>query len=500
MPLFRLYSAVATLAAPVAPLILRLRKARGKEDPTRLGERLGHATLPRPAGPLVWLHGASVGEAVALLPLIERLARTRPDLCLMLTTGTVTSAAVVAGRLPPRAWHQFVPIDTPGAVARFLDHWRPDLVLWSESDFWPTLLRAIDRRGIPRLLLNGRISDRSLTRWRSLPGLIAPMVGGFALCLGQTTEDARRLALLGAGDSRCLGNLKQAAPPPEADPLALAEAAAAVGDRPCWLMASTHPGEEALAARVHRRLSQTHPGLLTLIVPRHADRAADIARDLASHHGALVLRRRTQGWPTDTTALFLGDTMGEMGLYYRLAPVVVMGKTFTAEGGGQNPLEPARLGCALVWGPGMTNFAQIASEMAAEGAAEPVATEDALAAALDRLLTDPALCRTRAEAARAYAGRHGRVLDDILDALSPFLDRLSESARPPSLSPPSSPSSSPSSSFSSVPTTPPGPAPDPAPGPAPQPACASPASGRAPPLCASSAPPLAVTEADRARA
>lgn len=426
MLLFPVYVAVTTLGSPLAPLALRLRETRGKEDRARLGERLGHPGLSRPEGPLVWLHGASVGEALALLPLIDRLAETRPGLHLLLTTGTVTSAAVIAPRLPATARHQFLPLDTPGAVDRFLDHWRPDLVLWSESDLWPNMLAGLDRRGIPRALLNGRMSERSFDRWRRAPKTAHRLVGGFSPCLGQTPEDAQRLARLGGLQARCLGNLKQAAAPPQADPDALKAALGALSDRPRWLMASTHAGEEALAGRLHATLRQRHPGLVTVIVPRHGARAPAVARELEDQ--GLSVRRRSQGWPEAETDILLGDTMGEMGLYLRLAPVVVMGKTFVRPGGGQNPLEAARLDSAVLWGPEMGNFAEIAAEMEAAGAAEALADQTALAARLDALLGDPQDRAARAAAARAYAGARAAILDDVLTALAPVLDPLTPAA------------------------------------------------------------------------
>ncbi|GEO81707.1 3-deoxy-D-manno-octulosonic acid transferase [Pararhodospirillum oryzae] len=422
---FALYRLLTTLGGPAIALLLRRRLARGKEDPLRFNERLGVPGRPRPRGPLVWLHGASLGEAGALLPLIERLAALRPDLSFLLTTGTVSSARVMGERLPAPAFHQFLPVDTPAAARRFLDHWHPDLVLWSESDLWPNLLIEASRRAIPRVLLNGRMSPRSHATWRLGRPLASRMLEGFSLCLGQTEGDAARLADLGAPRTACLGNLKLAAPPPGVDEHLLAAARAAIGTRPLWLAASTHPGEEALIARVHQRLKARHPGLLSVIVPRHAERAPEIARALAAQ--GLEVGQRTSGWPTPATDIWIGDTMGEMGLYFRLAPVVVMGKTFPESGsrtGGQNPLEPALLDSALLWGPGMSNFTDIAQGLRTAGGAWEVANADALADALSTLLADPDQRARLAHAAHAWASGETAVLDRVVQALAPFLEAL----------------------------------------------------------------------------
>ncbi|HEY0832885.1 MAG TPA: glycosyltransferase N-terminal domain-containing protein, partial [Azospirillum sp.] len=203
-----LYRGLTSIAGPAVRFYLDRRRAAGKEDPQRQAERLGHASHPRPDGPLVWFHAASVGEANSILVLVDRLLERAPDLTVLLTTGTVTSAALMGRRLPARAIHQYVPVDLPDAVARFLDHWRPDLVLWIESEIWPNLLGAIRTRGIPAALVNARMSARSFARWRRLPGFIGGLLGTFRVALAQTDADAGRLRALGAANVACVGNLK----------------------------------------------------------------------------------------------------------------------------------------------------------------------------------------------------------------------------------------------------------------------------------------------------
>src|SRR5271155_2761963 len=264
-----LYSALTRPLTPLAMVYLAQRRRRGKEHLIRFRERRGIPSGTRPTGPLVWIHAASVGEATTVLGLIEHLLDTRLDLEILVTTGTVTSARLLETRLPARARHQFVPIDLPSWIGRFLDHWRPDLALWVESELWPNLVLATHARGIPMMLVNGRLSARSYRRWRRWPGLIGPMLGAFAQCLAQDAAQAERLRLLGARDVAAVGDLKAAGNALPVDETQLWRLRREIGPRPRWLAASTHQGEEAIAAAVHARLALGHPGLLTIIAPRH---------------------------------------------------------------------------------------------------------------------------------------------------------------------------------------------------------------------------------------
>ncbi|HRQ83405.1 MAG TPA: 3-deoxy-D-manno-octulosonic acid transferase, partial [Azospirillaceae bacterium] len=326
------------------------------------------------------MHGASVGEANSALVLIEKLLAEAPEVYVLLTTGTVTSAQVIADRLPPRAFHQFAPVDLPDAVNGFLDHWRPDAALWMESELWPNQLAELRRRAIPAALVNARMSARSHRRWRRLPRTAEKLLSAFDKVLAQSPDDGERLAELGAKHVACVGNLKFSAAPPAADPAALADLAAAIGDRPLWLFASTHPGEEALAAAAHRQLAADLPDLLTVIAPRHANRGAEIAHQL--HGLGLTATRRALGaLPDAACGMYLADTMGELGLFCRLAPVVVMGGSFIPHG-GQNPVEPAQLGATVLYGPHMFNFSEITQRLETAGGALRLADGDALAPAL----------------------------------------------------------------------------------------------------------------------
>lgn len=422
-----LYRAALFALWPGVRLYLAVRLRRGKEDAERFGERLGNPSLPRPAGRLVWLHAASVGESLSLLPLIDALRTRRPALSILVTTGTVTSAKLLAERLPKGVLHQYVPVDRLASVRRFLDHWRPDLVLWAESEFWPNLVSEPARRKIPMVLVNGRVSPRSFKGWRRAPSLIKELLAGFSLCLGQSEADAQRLKELGAPQARSVGNLKFAAPPLPAEATELAMLQKAFGTRPRWLAASTHPGEEEIAARIHRRLAPTQAGLLTVIAPRHPERGAEIARSLAQQ--GLKVARRARGEPIDAaTEVYLADTLGELGLFFRLCDLVFMGKSLAGIG-GQNPLEPARLGCAILHGPHVENFADITDRMDRARASRAVAGEEALADAASRLLSNPGERRRLGEAACVFASAEDDVLAATLEALAPFLDALAPEER-----------------------------------------------------------------------
>ncbi|MFD1623761.1 3-deoxy-D-manno-octulosonic acid transferase [Azospirillum griseum] len=417
--LHTLYRGLTTIAGPAVRLYLDRRRAVGKEDSARQAERFGVASRPRPDGRLLWIHAASVGEANSVLVLIDRLLAQDHDLTVLMTTGTVTSAELMARRLPARAIHHYVPVDLPGAVDRFLDHWRPDAVLWTESEIWPNLLAGIRARAIPAALINARMSERSFRRWRNAPGFAGALLSTFRVTLAQTAGDADRLRRLGAPGVASVGNLKFSAEPPPAASAPMAALSAALDGRPLWLLASSHPGEDDIAAEVHRALSPALPDLLTVVVPRHAHRGEAIAA-LMEGQGLRAVRRADGGLPGPQDSVYVADTMGELGLFYRAAPVVCMGGSFVPHG-GQNPVEPALLGCAVLYGPHMFNFGEITHMLEAAGGSLPVADAGALVTATRRLLTDErARARIVAGAARVTDDNR-RIVDRALDALAPVL-------------------------------------------------------------------------------
>lgn len=417
-----IYAGLTTSARPLIELVLSRRRARGREDPVRINERKGIASLARPEGPLIWIHAASIGEALSVKRLITRLLERYPVLNILVTTGTVTSAEILSAQLPDRALHQFVPVDRIAWVRRFLDHWRPDAAFWVESEIWPNMVFETQTRGIPMVLVNARMSAKSFSRWRRAPGPIARLLSGFSLVMAQDEVEAAQLRALGAETVTVPGNLKYAAGPLPAEADALAELSRAIGERPVWLASSTHEGEEEIAAYAHQRLAGDWPGLLTIIVPRHPARADIIAAKLGEM-GLTVARRSTGALPEAGTDIYIADTLRELGLFYRLAPVALVGGSLIPKG-GHNTLEPARLDCAIVHGPHMENFRAIAEEMSAKGGSYEVADAEELVKAVSRLLGDPALRHEATTTAAVIAAEREEVLDEVIAELEPVLAGL----------------------------------------------------------------------------
>jgi len=417
--LLKLYAGLGWAMPPVARWVLARRKARGKEHAGRLAERMGHPRRARPDGPLIWLHAASVGEANSVLPLIDRVLAKASLAHVMVTTGTVTSARVMEERLPSRAHHQFIPVDCPAWVERFLDGTQPDLALWVESEIWPNLLQRTARRRIPMVLVNGRLSAQSFARWQRWPRTIRRLLGAFNLVLAQSDAHAERFRALGAAAVDAPGNLKLATPPLPADPAALEALKIAVGDRPVWLGSSTHPGEEDQLAAAHQTVRDQHGDALLVVVPRHPERGPEIAA-LLQEAGWTVARRSAGDAITDDTAIYVADTLGELGLLYRLAPIAYVGGSLVPHG-GQNLIEAAQLDCAILHGPHVDNFAEIAGLLDEASGARTVESPAALAAAVLALLDEPAARNDMARNAETVAQDRADVLDRVMDHLAPYL-------------------------------------------------------------------------------
>src|SRR6202165_5372823 len=374
----RVYQRLSAAVVPLAPALIKRRLKLGKEDPARVGERRGMSKDIRPHGPLVWIHGASVGEVLAAAALIEKLRAL--NIRILLTSGTVTSAAIVAKRFPADIIHQYVPYDSPRYVARFLDHWRPGLALFIESDLWPNLILASAARRLPLVLINGRMSHRSFPRWRRMSGTISALLGKFEVCLAQSQVDAERFAALGSRNVLTTGNLKLDVPAPPADSARLERLMAVTRGRPIIVAASTHPGEEEILLEAHRTLAGFFPSLLTVIVPRHPNRGEAIAQTTAAAGLHAALRSREE-LPIATTDIYVADTMGELGLFYRLAPIVFMGGSLVPHGGDE-ALDRA-------------------------GGARLAGTQEALVKQLGRLLADPAARQRSVDAAERVVEQLG---------------------------------------------------------------------------------------------
>ena len=405
------YSLLGNAITPALSLWLQRRARRGKEDPFRMGERFGYASATRTPGTLVWLHAASVGETQSVLTLVRALLNQHPAIHLLITTGTVTSAALVAQQNLRRVTHQFVPIDTQAAVERFLDHWRPDLALWVESEFWPQLLWQSQAHHIPMLLINARISARTYTNWKRWPNTIRSLLASFATIYAGSTDDASRLHDLGGTDIRDVGNLKYDAAPLPVDNALISELSRQTQGRPIFVAASTHANEEQTLAEIHQHVAQQIPELLTIIIPRHPARGNAIAADIRAR-GMTLAQRSTGEFILPDTSIYLADTMGELGSFYSIADIVFMGGSLIAHG-GQNPLEAARMHNALLTGPHTHNFAAIIAHFVANDAIRVAADKHALAHEILDLLRNKTE-RDAMAARAAYAVEQARGASDVI--------------------------------------------------------------------------------------
>lgn len=419
--MLRFYRILTCLLHPLLPLYLKRRARKGKEDVSRMGERFGRASLPRPGGRLFWFHAASMGESLSVIPLIKELRAKYPDARILLTTVTVTSARMVASRLPEGAFHQFAPLDTPQAMRRFLAHWKPNAAFWVESELWPNMVTMTGKTDCPLFLLNARISERSMKRWFRLRTLAQAMLDAFTLILAKSEEDARRFRNLGAQQVEVKGNLKFSAPPLEADSRVTGEILSRIGDRPIWLAASTHPGEETIIASAHQSLKESFPSLLSIIVPRHSSRGDEIAEGLRDS-GLSVSQRSKEEDIQPETDIYVADTMGELGVFYRIAGIVFIGGSLVAHG-GQNPFEPARLDCAILYGPHMENFHEFCAELEAMQGAVRVASPAELTARVGDLLRDHDREEKLAVAAMKTVQNNQQVTGRVLEALASHLDK-----------------------------------------------------------------------------
>ena len=403
------------MGAPVLRGMLRRRVGLGKEVAGRLGEREGIDATIRPEGTLVWLHAASVGESVSVLPVLEALGRV-PGVWVLMTTGTVTSAEMLEERLPGlglgRVLHRFVPLDVPRWAGRFLDHWRPDVAGFVESELWPNLLFACAERGVPAMLVNGRLSERSLRGWRRVPGFARAVVEVFARVHPQSEGDAMRLSAMGARRVEAPGNLKLAAPRLGMDEAELARLRGILGGRPVWLASSTHEGEETVVAEAHGALAARVPGLVTIVAPRHPVRGAALAELLGATSGRAA--RRSLGEDPPSGGVWVADTMNELGLLFRLAPAVFVGGSLVPMG-GHNPLEPARLGCAVAMGPHVGNMVEAVGRLKAAGALTTVRDAESLGAWVEGVLRVPGHPGAGVAAASGEEGLPERIAQGLLD-------------------------------------------------------------------------------------
>lgn len=418
------YRLAGTVASPIVGLYITYRTAKGKEDRARRLERFGYASANRPQGPLVWFHAASVGETNAVIPLIREIRRR--DINVILTTGTITSAKLAAERLGNEAIHQYVPLDLKPAVGRFLEYWQPDCAMIAESEIWPATVMELGRRRIPQILINARMSDRSFARWRRRPALAEALFENLALVIAQSDVDAERFRDLGAAPVIVSGNLKVDTDAPPYDSAVFARYKKQLGDRKTWAAISTFEGEENAAGIVHRALRE-RDRQLTIIVPRHPERSDEIEALLVKQ-GLKVARRTRDDVLSPDVDIFLGDTIGEMGLYLRLTEIAFVGRSLFAEG-GQNPLEPAMLGCAILSGGHVQNFREAYQKLARNGSARMVRDTEMLAKGVHYLFVNDEARRNMIEAGITTVHQMRGALTATLKGLEPYINPLTVKAR-----------------------------------------------------------------------
>ncbi|EJF75530.1 hypothetical protein MCO_01814 [Bartonella sp. DB5-6] len=414
-----IYRMVGFCFRPIVPFYLFIRALRGKEERSRQKERLGKSHKARPQSPLIWLHAASVGETLALVPLINYILSSKINI--LLTTCTVTSSSLVKKLFGNRLIHQYAPLDLDLAVHRFISHWKPDLVLICESEIWPLRIKELAKMRIPQILINAHMSERSFKAWQKRRVFARYIFKHIDLAIGQNERDVAYYHALGVKSVALSGNLKADVLPVEDQEL-LKYYRSAIGNRPVWAAISTHEGEEEIAFEVHRILKNYLPDLLTIIVPRHPERLGDLIRKCNSK-SLRFIRRSDNAVPDVNTDILWGDTIGEMGLFLRLSKVSFIGKSLCGDG-GHNPLELALLGSAILTGPNISNFQEMFEQFLTRDAAYMIQDTKQLSIQVYKLLTNEVLRQEMVDKAYEVATSMAGALERTLKILDPFLQPL----------------------------------------------------------------------------
>jgi 3-deoxy-D-manno-octulosonic-acid transferase len=415
------YYGLSWVCAPLISGYLAWRAGKGHEDKIRIQERFGTSKIARPDKPLLWVNAVSVGEAVAALTIIDAILKEYPRIHVLLTTTTPTSAKVVGARLPKNVTHQYSPVDTPQAVNRFLNHWQPDLAIWIESELWPNLLHGTQARAIPTVLLNGRMSGKSYANWKKLKSMISPLLSRLELCAVQSEEQATYFRALGAENISVMGNAKLLMSPlGGVDVKKYEDFKKEIGERPLWLAASTQPGEDESILKAHKNLQKLFPNLLTILVPRHIERGPSI-QNLASAEG-IKASLRTETKSLKDVELYIGDTLGELGVFFALSPVVFMGATFVPKG-GHNPIEAAQMGAYVLHGIHTFNNPQLYDTLATLKLSQVVADENKLSSYVALWLKNK---KETYEEPSPLAKYREKGLKDLITLLNPYLSSLRE--------------------------------------------------------------------------
>lgn len=421
--LLPLYQTLTKGAAIPLTYLLRKRLKKGKEHPERWQEKQGVIQKKRPTGTLIWLHAASVGEAQSALILIEKILSEAKDINVLITSGTLSSANMLEKRLPQNAFHQFAPLDHPDWVEKFLNHWQPELAIWLESEIWPNTLSALKKRAIPAILINARLSPTSFKNWKRFPNSAQDILSAFSHILCQTDKDQEAYKQLGAKNVSVSGNIKYSAASLPFDEQIYNDIKDKIAGRSVWVYASTHASEEILAANLHKKLKANTPDLLTIIIPRHPERGDQIMKELDKISGLNAIQRsKNNPFPQKDTDIYLADTLGELGLFYRLASIAVIGRSFSNDGGGgHNPIEAAQLDCAVLHGPLIQNLQQIYDDMAAMNACVALKDEEDFYNTLNSLFHDKDKLALARENGSKFSQSGQDVLDNVWHVLEDYI-------------------------------------------------------------------------------
>ncbi len=425
MYMYRLYRLFTIICAPFLSLFLSYRRQKEKENNRSIAEKTANSfpkERPKDTQKLLWIHGASVGEAQSSLILINRLLDTFPNISIILTTGTLTSANLMDKRLPERAFHQFCPLDNPKYIKKFTNHWKPDTALWMESELWPNMLQELKKQNIPAILVNAHISTKTFKHWKYFPSFSKKILGTFDKILCQSNDDKKLFDSLGAKKTIVTGNIKYSATPLACNQEDLTSIRDATTKRNICLYASTHEGEEELACKTHKSLKKRIPNILTIIVPRHPERRENITQSCSSHPLKISFRGKNKNLPNPEDDIYIADTLGELGLFYTLSPIAYIGRSLSNDGGGgHNPIEAAQLNCAVIHGSNVQNLKDIYNQMHKSNAALTVHNETELEDILYDLLHNADYCKTMQHAASAFAKEKSNVINDVMKEIVPYI-------------------------------------------------------------------------------
>jgi len=427
--MLKTYKILLILATPILWAYLQYRAFKGKEVISRLGEKYGKSSRTRPDGSLIWIHAASVGEAQSALLLVNRLSKSNPTHSFLITSVTVTSAKMLKNNLPRHAFHQFVPIDNPIWVNRFINYWKPDMAMFMESEIWPTIITTLKENNIPTLIVNARLSQKSFTGWKKIKDVAENLFSSFDLILTQTKTDTDNFEYFGA-NAKTSGNIKLNAddlPFHEGD---LKSFKQSVQNRPVWLYASTHEGEEELAAQTHIELKDEFPNLLTIIVPRHPARSGAIIAKLKPMGMTIKTRTHEKNLPDNDTDIYLANTLGELGLFYRVSPISMIGRSFSIDGGGgHNPIEAAQLGSIVLTGPNIQFQKNLFNPMLLEDAAFQIKERQDLSKKIATLLSDETTLNNARQSTQNFINSIDSIVDAVITDIQKYIpNKVAEAA------------------------------------------------------------------------